>query len=263
MIQSIQRTVELLNLFSLSRPRWGIAEMSRATGLAKTTVHNIVNTLARSGYLLQDAETRKYALGHKIFTLGTIMAGTLEINLKATGPAQQITGRTGLISRVAVWDTDAALVTLNVTPQYGSSLSQQIGPRVVAYCSAIGRALLAHLEPADRRAYLHRIRPEAFTPRTVTDKNQLRRILDRTRRQGYALNNQELALGQCSIAAAIFCSGGKLTASISLTGAPGAVTGDRMPELIADLRSTAAEISRYLGHYPAEPKARFAGSFRP
>ncbi|MCG6894024.1 MAG: IclR family transcriptional regulator [Desulfobacteraceae bacterium] len=253
MIQSIQRAVEILNLFSLARPNWGIAEISRATGLAKTTVHNIVSTLSQGGFLLQNTETRKYTLGHKIFTLGAIMAGTMDINLKASGPAHQITARTGLISRVAVWDNDAALVTLNVNPKYGSSLSQQIGPRVVAYCSAIGRALLAHLAPSDLEIYLERWKPVTFTPHTVTDKKELLRILDRTRRQGYALNDQELAPGQSAIAAAIFRSGGTLAASICLTSTPEVITGSRMPELVADLRSTAAEISRYLGHYPAGP----------
>ena len=115
---------------------------------------------------------------------------------------------------MAVWDNDAALVTLNVNPKYGSSLSQQIGPRVVAYCSAIGRALLAHLAPSDLEIYLERWKPVTFTPHTVTDKKELLRILDRTRRQGYALNDQELAPGQSAIAAAIFRSGGTLAASI-------------------------------------------------
>lgn len=255
MIQSVQRAIEILNLFSLSRPRWGIAEMSRATGLAKTTVHNLVQTLVSGGFLIRNAETRNYALGHKIFTLGAVMAGTLDVNRMASGPAHQITAQTGLISRVAVWDGDAALVTLNVSPHQGSSLSQQIGPRVVAYCSALGRALLAYREPAEVDAYFRRWKPASFTARTVTDRKRLLELLNRTRRQGYALNDQELAIGQSAIAAPIFRNGGKPAAAICLTGAPEVITGPRMPELVGLLRSAAAEISRYLGHVPAEPSA--------
>ena len=214
-IQSIQRALNILTLFSPSRPRWGITEIASAMGLAKGTVHNIVHTLVQGGFLKQDPETRRYTLGYRIFTLGAIMAGTLEINQKAAGLVHQLARRTDLISRIAIWDHDAALVTLNAAPHYADSLSQQIGPRVVAYCSAIGRALLAYLEVDKLTAYLDHVEMVPFTPQTVTDKQSLMEILDQTRSRGYAVNYQELAQGRSSIAATIFQSGGVLAASIS------------------------------------------------
>ena len=261
-IQSIQRAIDILSLFSHARPRWGITEIAQVSGLAKGTVHNIVSTLSRAGFLQQDAETRRYALGPNIFALGTIMAGTLDVNQKAAGPAHRLASQTGMISRVAIWDTDAALVTLNVTPDYSSSLSQQIGPRVVAYCSAIGRALLAHLPEPDLNSYLDRVKRVPYTPQTVTDRKKLLNILDKTRERGYAVNDQELAIGQTSIAAAIFQSGGRLAASISLTGRSDQVKGPELEGLVSMLRITAAEISRYLGHYPAAAEAPISQGFR-
>jgi DNA-binding IclR family transcriptional regulator len=252
-IQSVQRAIDILSLFTHAAPRWGIAEMARTTGLAKTTVHNLVNTLAAGGFLRQDGETRKYQLGHRIFTLGAIMAGTFDINLKASGPVHQLMAQTGLVTRVAVWDSDAALVTLEVAPQYGSSISRQIGPRVVAYCSALGRALLAFMDPERCSAYVESVELTPYTPRTVTDRKRLKAVLDRSRERGFAVNDQELAPGQSSIAAPIHGSDGALAAAVSVTGSPERVVGAEMQRLAASVRATAAEISRYLGHFPATP----------
>jgi DNA-binding IclR family transcriptional regulator len=255
-IQSIQRALDILSLFSHAQPRRGLTEIAVSTGLAKGTAHNIIHTLVQGGFLKQDRETRRYQLGHKLFTLGTIMAGTLEINQKGGGLAQQLAGRTGLTCRLAIWDNDAALVTLNAAPNYADTLSQQIGPRVVAYCSAIGRALLAYLPPEDLEAYLKDVELIPFTPKTVTDKSQLKKILSQTLNRGFAINHEELALGQTSLAATIFKSHGALAASISVSGNSDVVMGPEKGIIISDLRRTAIEISRYMGHYPMVPKER-------
>ncbi|MBI9087434.1 MAG: IclR family transcriptional regulator [Desulfobacterales bacterium] len=252
-IQSVQRAMGILSLFSHSHPRLGITEMAAAMGLAKGTVHNLVHTLVKAGFLKQDPETRKYTLGHSIFALGTIMSGTLEINQKSENPAHQLATRTGFICRVAIWDKDAALVTLNVTPRHAQVLSRQIGPRVVAFCSAVGRVLLAHQDLESQDRYLEGLIPIPFTPHTIVDKDKLKHLLELTRRQGIAVNNQELALGYTSVAAAIFAGNGKLAAAISLTGPPDAVMGPEQENTIHQLRNTAAEISRYMGYFQAAP----------
>ena len=248
-IQSVQRAMGILSLFSHSQPRWGITEIAAAMGLAKGTVHNLVHTLVAAGFLKQDPETRKYTLGHSIFALGTIMSGTLEINQKAESPAHHLADRTGFICRLAIWDSDAALVTLNVTPRHTQLVSRQIGPRVAAYCSALGRVLLAHQDPESQNRYLEELVPTPFTPHTVVDKETLKRILERTLLQGIAVNNQELALGYTSVATAIFSGNGRLAAAISLTGPPDAVMGTEQETIIHQLRNTAGEISRYMGYF--------------
>ena len=254
-IQSVNRALRILSLFSHSQPRWGITEMAAATSLAKGTVHNLVLTLVHGGFLKQDPETRKYTLGHSIFALGTIMSGTLEINQKAESPAHRLATCTGFICRVAIWDRDAALVTLNVTPRHDQMLSRQIGPRVVAYCSALGRMLLAYLDPESQDRYLEDLSPVRFTPHTVVDKKKLKDCMERTILQGFAVNNQELALGYASVAAAIFTGNGRLAAAISLTGSPDAVLGTEHEDIVHQLRNTAGEISRYMGYFPAAAKA--------
>ena len=145
-IQSVDRALRILALFSHRHPVLGVSEISRALELPKGTVHGLVRTLFQQGFLQQDLPTRKYRLGLKIYELGIILAGTLEVNQKAAGPVTQLAKRTQFLCRVAIWDGDSVVITHNVYPRPRAVLPHQIGPRVHAYCSAVGKAGLAFLE---------------------------------------------------------------------------------------------------------------------
>ncbi|MCP4296505.1 MAG: IclR family transcriptional regulator [Proteobacteria bacterium] len=251
-IQSVQHTLKILNLFTYAKPRWGINEITTTMNLPKGTVSNIVHTLVEEGMLTQDPETRKYNLGLTILSLGTIMAGTLEINQKAGNPARQLAGKTGLICRVAVWDRNVALVTFDILPDQVLSWAK-IGPGVVAYCSSLGRTLLAYLGPDKIENYFCNTNLVSFTPQTITIKEHIIEELEQTRIRGYGKNNQEMSLGRGSIAAPIFNARGEIYASISLTGNVDHVFGKKAEGLVTDLQNTAAEISQYMGYYPLAP----------
>ena len=252
-IQSIDRALDILSLFSYAKPRWGITEIALAMNLPKATIHNIVSTLASGGFLKKDEEIRKYCLGPKLFSLGTIMGGTLEINQKASGPARSLAEKTGLVCRVAIWDHDAALLTMEVTPHDYQALAQRIGPRVAAYCSALGKSLLAYLTSSEIKAYLDRTELVPFTPKTISRRDLLLEELERTRTRSYAVNDEEIALGRASLATAVFGSGHRLAGAISQTGNVDQILGSEMDSLIRTLRAAAGEISTALGYYPATP----------
>ena len=127
-IQSIDRAMEMLLLFTRNRPKLGITEISQSLGLAKGTVHGLVRTLSKAGFLQQDPESRKYRLGLKIYELGMILAGTLEINDKAGGPTAQLARRTGMVAKIAIWDGSSALLVLHIDPKAHSLFTHQIGP---------------------------------------------------------------------------------------------------------------------------------------
>jgi len=254
-IQSIGRAIEILSLFSFSQPRWGISEIASNVGLQKGTVHNIVSTLVQGGFLQQDNETRKYCLGSRLFTLGAVMVESLDITQKATGPAHWLARQTGLVCRVAIWDHDAALVLLEVTPHQSEQvLAQRIGPRTVAYCSAIGRALLAYLEPVEIETYFEKTKLVAYTSKTLIEKQKLYKELEKTRNRRYAVNRGEIAPGRASIAATIFRSGGQLAGSMSLSGHPDKLLGEDFERRVSMLQDATSEVSRYMGYFPANPE---------
>jgi DNA-binding IclR family transcriptional regulator len=253
-IQSVNRAIAMLSLFTHRRPRLGITEISRILNLPKGTVHGLVRTLSRAGFLQQDPETRKYQLGLKLYEMGITLAGNLEINQKAVGPANKLAKSVSLVSRIAIWDGDSALITLIIDPRSNSLFVHQIGPRIPAYCSSVGKAILAFLNNDELNAYLDRTELIPYTPKTITQKEQLLKELEETRQRGYSIDQEETTSGMTCIGAPIFGKGGHLEASISLSGDPNRFQKKKLKGLCEKLMKTAGEISRAMGYFPERLK---------
>ncbi len=196
--------MQILRLFSFNEPILGISDISRALHLHKGTVQGLVRTLTEEGFLQKDEDMRKYRLGLRIFELGAILSGSLEINQKASTLANELAKQTEHLVRLAILDRDSALVTLDAYPLSQAHLSWQFGPRSPLYCSAIGKALLAFWEQSEIDAYLERVPLIAYTAQTITEKDQLLKDLRETRERGYSLNRAEDSLAWAAIGAPIF-----------------------------------------------------------
>jgi IclR family KDG regulon transcriptional repressor len=249
-IQSVNRAIAILSLFNNRRPRLGITEISHILNLPKGTVYGLASTLLNAGFLQQDLETRKYQLGLKIYEMGTTLAGNLEINQKAVSPANKLAKSVKLVSRIAIWDGDSALITLNVDPRSNSLFVFQVGPRIPAYCSSVGKALLAFLNYEELEAYLGRTDLVPYTAKTITQKERLLRELEKTRQRGYSIDRGETMLDLACIGAPIFGRGGHLEASLSLSGNLDNFQRKQLKDLSEKLLKTAGEISRSMGYFP-------------
>ncbi|WP_054032762.1 IclR family transcriptional regulator [Desulfatitalea tepidiphila] len=249
-IQSVDRALQILALFSHRCPVLGVTEISRALDLSKGTVHGLIRTLLQQGFLQQDLPGRKYRLGLKIYELGIILAGTLEINQKSAGLINQLAKSTQRVVRVAIWDGDSMVITSDAHPRPRAVLPHQFGPRVHAYCSAIGKAVLAHLGEDQVKQYLQRTELIAFTDMTITDPENLLADLEATRRRGYAIDRQEAVQGLVCIGAPVFQRDGQVAGSISLSGAAQRMDEGKIEELAEELVKTTAEVSRYMGYLP-------------
>ncbi len=256
-VQSVERALKILSLFSHRRPVLGIAEISRIMDLPKATVHGLTRTLLEQGFLAQDEQSRKYRLGLKLHELGIILSGSLELNQKAAAPCYQLSRQTGLMSRVGIWDGGSVVITLNTHPHPRPVLPHQLGPRIHAYCSAIGKAILAFLPQKELEAYLERTRLTAFTQSTITDKNRLLEDLEDTRSRGYSIDREEAVAGLSCIGAPVFDYRGESAGALSLSGPADRLAGEEIEKLTAEVLHTAAEISGFLGYFPhtieAEP----------
>ncbi len=248
MIQSIQRAIRILSLFSLSKPRLGISEISRTLDLHKATVQNLVQTLAREGFLRQDKETRKYQLGLKIYELGVILAGTLEVNQKASTLAHQLAIQTQHLVRIGILDEDSVLTTLDAYPRSQPFIFRQFGPRVPLYCTALGKALLAFLDQRKINDYLKKVQLIPYTPITITQKKHLLKEIEETRERGYSINREEHFLGRAAVGAPIFGQEGFPAASICLVADPNYILREGRVEKIAkEVMKTSFEISQLMG----------------
>ncbi len=249
-VQSVERAIDILMLFGPDKPRLGVTEIAHALDLRKATAHGLIHTLEQRGFLKKDPQTRKYGLGLAIFELGYFLSGSLEINQKAGGTANLLAGESNLICRVGLWSRMAVLVVINSLPQHLSPFVHQYGPRVPAYCTAIGKAILAFLEPDQLDEYLAHATLRRLTPQTITDPGALKGELEEVRRRGYAVGNREFSPTSTGIAAPLFQEGGKVMGAMSLSGSHEVVLGPEREKLVSRLMLASQSVSRAMGFIP-------------
>lgn len=249
-IQSVDRAIDILSLFSATRPRLGITDISMALGLSKPTIHGLVRTLTDRGFLQQDTETRKYSIGLKIYEMGIFVSGTLKINQAGSLPAMRLAQSTKQMTRLALWDADSILVTLNFTPSIPETTIHHMGIRVPAYCTASGKSILAKLKEEELKSYLDRVTLSPLTQNTITSREQLLADIDKGNQKGYFEDREEAMIGLTCISAAIFDQTNRPVASISVSGGTGFVDSENISSIAFEMNMTANEISQSLGYLP-------------
>ena len=248
-IQSVKRATDIISLFSSSQTSLGVTQIAASLGLNKATVWGLVTTLEQQGFLQQNPDTLKYGVGPKLFELGMVYVGSLEINAKASRLVHGLASRTGLNARIGIWDGGGVLITLMALPKTEDSLSHQIGPRVPAYCSGIGKALLAYLEPGELQSYLQETELVRHTRTTIVVLEKLLMDLEETRQRGYSISSEEMIPGLAALGAPIFGKTKQLVGAISISYSPASFSKKNLDKLADDLLGTAAEISQKMGYY--------------
>src|SRR3954465_14741955 len=248
--QSLERGLAILSTFGSARPLLGVSALSREVGLSRSTTHRYVSTLAARGYLQQDAETRKYRLGPRVLDLGFSAINSMELRHISAPHLKALSDSTGHTVNMAVLD-GADIVYIERCRAPGPpqiDLNLHVGARLPAYCTSMGKVLLAFLPPAGREAVLDGVELTRRGPNTITARRELLAELELVRERGFAVNNEELAYGLRSIAAPVRSQTGDVVAAINIAVHRSLVSMDELLEGLAPaLVDTAAQIAARTG----------------
>jgi IclR family transcriptional regulator, pca regulon regulatory protein len=255
--QSLERGLAILSAFGRGGSSLGIAQLGRELDLSRSTTHRYVATLAMLGYLEQDAATKKYRLGPRVIDLGLAAINSMEVREVSAPHLQQLSDETGYTVNMAVLDgLDIVYVDRCRNSRAGQreiDLNLHVGSRLPAYCTSMGKVLLAYLPREECDELLERLELTRRGPNTIVVKADLVAELGRIRQAGMAVNNEELAYGLRSIAAPIFAQDGRPTAALNLAVHSSMVSmEDLLARLSQPLRETAHAISARLGYRPEE-----------
>lgn len=258
--QSLERGLAILSCFSSGRALIGVSELSRELGLTRSTTHRYVATLARLGYLQQDATTRKYSLGPRVVELGFTAINSMELRHVAAPHLQRLCDETGHTVNMAILDdVDIVYVERFRASRRGQNeidLDLHVGSRLPAYCTSMGKILLAFLPDGDRDDVLSRIAFDRRGPNTLTSRAALLAELRRVRATGVAVNNEELAYGLRSVAVPVVAASGEVVAAVNLAAHRTMASLDDLVARIGPLlQRTAAGISSQLGYRSPRPGA--------
>ncbi len=251
--QSLERGLAILSAFRSGRPLLGVSDLAREVGLSRSTTHRYIATLAALSYLQQDPPTRKYRLGPRVLDLGFSAINSMDLRELAVPHLQALSDETGHTVNMAVLDgPDILYIERCRTSRQGQrdiDLNLHIGSRLPAYCTSMGKVLLANLPAEALDKVLRQTEFHRRGPNTLTAKSELVAELERVRRDGLATNNEELAYGLRSIAAPVFSQDGEVAAAINLAVHRSMVSFDELlARLVTPLQRTAAEISARIGY---------------
>jgi IclR family transcriptional regulator, pca regulon regulatory protein len=245
-VQSLERGLAIIRVFDNDHASLSVSEVAQLSGLTRAAARRFLLTLTELGYVV--SRNGRYQLTPQVLELGYSYLSALSFPEVALPHLERLVAETGEASEGSILDRDDIVYVVRVPGPALMTISVNIGARRPAHLTAMGRVLLADLPPADLDRYLEHVRLEKVLPRTITDRNKLRAELERVRRNGYALVNQELEEGLVAVAAPIRDRGGRTRASINLSTHIGRKTPDAMLALVPVVQRTAADIERGLSH---------------
>jgi IclR family pca regulon transcriptional regulator len=218
-VSGFARGLRVIEAFEETRQRLSIAEAAKLTGLDRATVRRSLLTLAELGYA--DYDGKFFALTPKILRLGHAYLSATPLPALIQPHLDQLSEKAGQSASASVLDRTEIVYIARASQRRVMSINLTPGSRLPAYCASMGRVLLASLSESEARAILEKTELKQNTPTTRTDPEELIAEFRRVRAQGYAIIDQELEIGLCSIAVPIENDRGQTVAAINI-GAPAA-----------------------------------------
>lgn len=255
LVPAVTRALNALELFLRSSESLSVAEIAARLELPRTTAHELVHTLAARGYLSPiENRQHKYQLGLATFELGSIYAARLNLANEGRQVSQAVAAECGETVYVAViHGVDVVYIAKEDSTQ-AVRLIANIGMRLPAHCTGIGKALLSGLsDEALTTLYGECEELVGMTPNSITSMSLLREQLSEVRSRGFAYDDCESTPGVQCVAAPVFNHQAAIVAAISIAVPTMRMSHERWAELADLVRSGADELSRRLGHRPGSP----------
>jgi IclR family pca regulon transcriptional regulator len=240
-VQSFERGLAVIKAFGREHPQLTLSEVARETGMTRAAARRFLITLEHLGYVSSDG--RLFSLRPSVLQLGYAYLSSFSLAEIAQDHVSIVADRLHESCSACVLDGDEIVYVARAATNRIMTINLAIGTRLPAYCTSMGRVLLAAMEPAALDAYFSRVQLRALTYRTVTDEAMLRKELDRVREQGWCLLDQELEEGVRSVAFPIHDSSGRVIASVNASSHVARVPPERLTqEFVPALRECAQAI---------------------
>jgi IclR family pca regulon transcriptional regulator len=245
-VQSLERGLDVIRALSVPDRGRTLSDVARDTGLSRASARRFLLTLAELGYVR--AEDRRFVLTPRILELGYAFLSSLTLPQLAQPHLRELVERVHESSSVSVLDGADIVYVAREPTQRIMTVTISLGTRFPAFATSMGRVLLAGLSDPELDDFLLRVELRPFTVATVTDKSLLRQEVERARRQGWALVDQELEDGLRSIAVPLRDQTGQVVAAMNLSvhasrRTPGAMRRELLPQLRQAASSVEADLA--------------------
>lgn len=245
---TLNKALQVLEAFLGPEREMGLTALASQTNLNISTVHRVASVLVKRGYLVQKYRAGKYSLGPRLLQFSSLAANRITIRDVAIPFLQKLNKELNESVNLAVLDSNEALYVENTESNHQLRIFTQVGAKVPLYCTGVGKIFLAHLTKKEQEEYLSGCSFKGRTEYTITDLRQLKEELLSVRRQGIAMDSEEMEMGVKCIAAPIRDGKGNVVAAISVSGPSTRLSNYRMREIEPLIKVCTSEISIALGY---------------
>jgi IclR family KDG regulon transcriptional repressor len=249
MVAAVSRGLDVLEVFLQEPGPLTVAQLAQRVEIPRSTLHEIVHTLRVRGYL--EPRGDGFSIGVRLFELGNAYAAALDLTVAGREEAELLVQATGETSQVAIRDGADVLYVAKVDGSDMLRLVSEVGRRLPASCTGVGKAMLAGLSTAEVQAlYPTDGAMVVLTPRSFHTRAALLDELQRTRDRGYAVDDCESNIAVRCVAASVADASGAVVAAISVSIPTARWGGETEQSVSKVVREAAARLSRRLGAHP-------------
>jgi IclR family transcriptional regulator, pca regulon regulatory protein len=213
-VLSLARGLRVIESFEGYWEGRSIVEIAQSTELSRASIRRILLTLELLGYVERSRQV--FRLKTQVLRLGFSFLSSSSVVEAARPVLERITEVLHESSSMSMLDGGEIVYVARSAASRVLTAGLSVGSRLPAYCTSMGRALLAALPDTELDAYFHKLKPKAYTPRTIVKLPQLRKAILEVRKQGYAIVDEELEAGLRSIAVPVYTRGNRVVAAINV-----------------------------------------------
>ncbi len=247
-VKSVDKACFLLDVVSEYPQGITITELAAEVEMYKSTVHRLLTTLMRRGYIEQDAQNGKYKLGYRLLDLGMRLLSSIDLRKEAADALKQLANLSNEVVHLALMDRGEIVYIDKMESDNTTRMHSRIGKRVPVHATSLGKVILAFLPEGEAQDIVMRYGMPSLTEYTICDSEVFAHVLAETRELGYAFDLEENELGVCCVAAPVFDHNGQIAAACSVSGPSNRMTRTRLYELVPIVKDCARGISERLGH---------------
>lgn len=257
--QSLQRGLLILQLLDQERTPLGVREIARRLDLSPPIVQRLINTLFEQDFVVQDADSSKYRLSYRVFTLGSFLLKEDELIVSALRELRRLADRHQLNGFLGA-NSDERLIYLLAVQSSGPIAIRTVpGASADYHSTAMGKVMLSGLSDTQLRARLDGTSLPPLTPHTITDPDLLMDEIVAAREAGFAVSKEENLLGILAVAAPIRDKSGQIVAAMSAAFAPTMLPQQTLSAVAAMVMEAAAEVSSGLGYQDSHGSRQAVG----
>lgn len=246
-VQSVDRALSIIETLAEDDEGYRLSDLAVRTGLSASTVHRLLATLESRRFVQFDRAESKWHVGVRSFTVGASFARRRNFSAQAIPYLRKLRDLTRETANLAVVDDEYVIVLTRMESREIMRSLTQVGGRVAMVTSGVGKAVLATYSDEDVAAVIRHHGMPRLTEKSIVRPSDLFRELEKIRKQGYALDDEEACMGLRCIAAVVYNDCAEPLAAISVSGMTSRLTDDRLPEVGQIVCEVAGELTVALG----------------